>query len=63
MIPPKFVPPGILQLYEVIGDDKVLLEELPASPKNRERINQIRNNLLMVSPTKTLVLSENNAWQ
>lgn len=63
MIPPKFVPPGILQLYEVIGDDKVLLEELPASPKNRERINQIRNNLLMVSPTKTLVLSENNAWK
>jgi hypothetical protein len=63
MIPPRFVPPGILQLYEVVGDEKTLVEELPMSSKNRDRINKIRNDILMVNPTKTLVVSENNAWR
>jgi hypothetical protein len=63
MIPPRFVPPGILQLYEVVGDEKTLVEELPMSSKNRDRINKIRNDILMVNPTKTLVISENNAWR
>jgi hypothetical protein len=63
MFPPRFVPPGILQLYEVVGDEKTLVEELPMSSKNRDRINKIRNDILMVNPTKTLVVSENNAWR
>jgi hypothetical protein len=63
MIPPRFVPPGILQLYEVVGDEKTLIEELPMSSKNRDRINKIRNDILMVNPTKTLIVSENNAWR
>lgn len=62
MIPPRFTPPGILQLYEVIEGEKILLHELPTSSKNRDKINQIRNDLLMVYPTKTIILSENNAW-
>ena len=62
MIPPRFVPPGILQLYEVNGDEKVLIEELPTSSKNRDKINQLRNQLLMLNPTKTYTLTENNAW-
>ena len=62
MIPPRFVPPGVLQLYEVINGEKILVEELPSSSKNRDRINQLRNQLLMVNPTKTLILTENNAW-
>ena len=61
MIPPRFVPPGILQLYEVVGDEKILIQELPTSSKNRHRINQIRNDLLMVNPSKTYMLTENNA--
>jgi hypothetical protein len=61
MIPPRFVPPGVLQLYEINGDEKILLEELPTSSKNRDRINKIRNDILMVSPTKNLIVSENNA--
>ncbi len=61
MIPPRFVPPGILQLYEVVGDEKTLLIELPTSSKNRDRINKMRNDILMVNPTKTLIISENNA--
>lgn len=62
MIPPRFVPPGILQLYEVLGDEKILIQELPTSSKNRDRINKMRNDILMVNPTKTLIISENNAW-
>jgi hypothetical protein len=63
MIPPRFVPPGILQLYEVVGDEKTLVIELPTSSKNRDRINKMRNDILMVSPTKNLVVTENNAFR
>lgn len=62
MIPPRFSPPGVLQLFQVTGEEKILLHELPTSSKNRDRINQIRNEMLMVDPQKVLVLSENNAW-
>jgi len=61
MIPPRSVPPGILQLYEVVGDEKTLVEELPMSSKNRDHINKIRNDILMVNPTKNLFVSENNS--
>jgi hypothetical protein len=62
VIPPRFVPPGTLQLFKVEKDgSKELLEELPTSSKNRDRINRIRNDLLMVDSTLNLVVSENNA--
>ena len=61
MIPPRFVPPGILQLYEVVDGERVLIQELPASSKNRDRINQMRNELLMLYPTNIYISSENNA--
>lgn len=61
MIPPRFTPPGVLQLFEVVDGERVLIQELPTSNKNRHRINQMRNDLLMVNPTNTYVLSENNA--
>ncbi len=61
MIPPRFIPPGTLQLYEVQGTERTLLQELPASSRNRDRINRIRNDMLMLDPTRNLVLSENNA--
>jgi hypothetical protein len=63
MIPPRFTPPGILQLFEVVGEQKLLLIELSTSSKNRDRINRMRNDMLMVDPTKTLVISENNAYR
>jgi hypothetical protein len=62
MIPPRFVPPGVLQLYEIDGDVKTLVQEFPMSSKNRDRINKMRNDILMVNPTKDLRISENNAW-
>ena len=61
VLPPRFVPAGILQLIEVEGDMRTLIEELPTSSKNRDRINRIRNDLLMVDPTRNLVVSENNS--
>ena len=63
MIPPRFTPPGVLQLYEVDGDDKILLEELPTTSRNRDRINKMRNDILMVNPTKNIIISENNAFR
>ena len=60
MIPPRFTPPGILQLYEVVDGERVLIRELPTSSKNRDRINQIRNELLMLYPTNVYITSENN---
>lgn len=61
MIPPRFIPPGVLQLFEVGGGERTLLQELPTSSKNRDKINRIRNDLLMVDPTRNLVVSENNS--
>jgi hypothetical protein len=62
MIPPRFTPPGILQLYQVDKDGtKELLQELPSSSKNRDRINRIRMDMLMIDSTLNLVVSENNA--
>ena len=64
MIPPRFIPPGILQLYRVDKDGvKELLQELPTSSKNRDRINRMRNDMLMVDSTLNLVVSENNAFR
>jgi hypothetical protein len=64
MIPPRFVPPGVLQLFKLDKDGtKELLQELPTSSKNRDRINRIRNDLLMVDSTLQLYVTENNAWK
>ena len=62
MIPPRFIPPGILQLYEIKYGEKILIQELPMSSKNRDRINRMRNDMLMVDSTLNLVVSENNAF-
>lgn len=61
MIPPRFVPPGVLQLIEIKGDEKTLIHELPMSSKNRDRINQMRNEMLMIDPTRNLAVGENNS--
>ena len=61
MIPPRFVPEGILQLIEIDGDEKILLHELSMSSKNRDRINQMRTDMLMVNPKRNLAVGENNS--
>ena len=61
MIPPRFVPEGILQLIEIEGDEKILLHQLPMSSKNRDRINKMRNDMLLIDPTRNLAVGENNS--
>lgn len=61
MIPPRFVPEGILQLIEIQGDEKILLHQLTMSAKNRDRINQMRTDMLMLDPTRNLAVGENNS--
>jgi hypothetical protein len=41
---------------------KRILQELPTSSKNRDRLNRVRNDLLMVNPTLELYVSENGAF-
>lgn len=61
VIPNRQFPSGVLQLIETIDNEKVLLEELPTSSRNRDRMNQMRNQLLMLNPKRTITVSENNA--
>lgn len=61
MIPPRSVPEGILQLIEIDGDEKILLHELPMSSRNRDRINQMRTDMLMINPKRNLAVGENNS--
>lgn len=61
MIPPRFVPEGVLQLIEIDGDEKTLIQELPMSSKNRDRINQMRTDMLMLNPKRNLAIGENNS--
>lgn len=61
MIPPRKFPPGVLQLIEQVEDQKILVEEFPTSSKNRDKINQLRNQLLMLNSKRNLFVSENNS--
>ena len=61
MNPPRRFPEGVLQLYRVEDDKKYLVQELRTSSKNRERIQQIRNDMLMLDSTLKLEVSENNS--
>jgi hypothetical protein len=61
MIPNRQFPTGVLQLLETVGEDKILIEEFTTSSKNRDRINQLKNQLLMLNPKRNLQVSENNA--
>ena len=38
-----------------------VIQELPMSSRNRDRINQMRNDMLMLDPTLDLYTQENNA--
>lgn len=63
MIPPRLFPPGILKLVEMQeGKPFKVLAELPTTNRNRARLQQMRNDLLMTNPKLDLRLSENNAF-
>lgn len=62
MIPRVSFPPGIIKLIEYKGKEQVrVVAELPTSTKNRFKIQQMRNDMLMVDPKLDLQIRENNA--
>lgn len=62
MIPPRNFPKGVLKLVEYNGNTPIrVLSELPSSSKNRLRMQQMRNDLLMANPKLDLHIRENNA--
>lgn len=62
MIPPRSFPPGTLKLVEYKdGEQPKVHAELPTSTRNRMRIQQMRNDLLMVDSKMDLQIRENNA--
>jgi len=59
MIPPRHFPPGNLYLIEVMPDkSQRIVQQLPTSSRNRDRLNQARQDLLMVHPTRDLYVSD-----
>ena len=61
MNPPRSFPEGVLQLYKIKDGNKYLLQELRTSSRNRERIQQMRNDMLLLDSTLKLEISENNS--
>lgn len=62
MIPPRSFPPGILKLVEFEGNKQVrIVAEYPTTQKNRSKLQQMRNDMLMVDPKLNLQICENNA--
>lgn len=62
MIPPRSFPPGILKLVEYEGKNPVrTIAELNSTTRNRLKIQQMRNDMLMVNPKLNLQIRENNA--
>lgn len=62
MIPPRNFPPGTLKLIEMTGSEVTKVHaELPSTTRNRTRIQQMRNDLLMTNSRLDLQIRENNA--
>lgn len=62
MIPPRNFPPGVLKLVEMEDRDIVKVHaEFPSTSRYREKIQNLRNDMLMVNPKLDLQIRENNA--
>lgn len=62
MIPPRNFPPGVVKLIEFEGNTPIrTVAELETTVRNRLRIQQMRNDMLMVNPKLNLQIRENNA--
>lgn len=62
MIPPRNFPVNYLTLVE-LEDNKIVKthERVVSTNRNRDRLQKLRNDLLMVNPKLELQLRENNA--
>ena len=58
---PTVSQPNLVRLIEYVGKDAVILDTQPSTPKGRDRINRLRNDLLMVDPTRLLDIIEHGS--
>jgi hypothetical protein len=62
MIPSRNFPPGVLKLVEIEGDKIVKTHaEWPSASRYRSKLQNMRNDLLMINPKLDLRIIENNA--
>lgn len=62
MIPPRNFPEGNLKLIEYEGDEVIRIHaEYPSTNRYRDKVQNLRNDLLMVNPKLDLRIVENNA--
>jgi hypothetical protein len=62
MIPPRNFPPGTLKLVEIDGNHIVKTHaEWPSTSRYRSKLQNMRNDLLMMNPKLDLQIIENNA--
>jgi hypothetical protein len=55
---PTVSQPNQVRLIEYVGKEAVVIDTQPSTPKGRDRINRLRNDLLMVDPTRLLDIIE-----
>ena len=58
---PTVSQPNLVKLIEYVGKDAVIIDTQPSTPKGRDRINRLRNDLLMVDPTRLLDIIEHGS--
>ena len=58
---PKRIQPSLVKLIEYVGKEAVVISTQSATPKGRDRINRLRNDLLMVDSTRLLDIIEHGS--
>jgi hypothetical protein len=53
--------PNEIRLIEYVGRDAVIIATQKATPKGRDKLNRMRNDLLMVDSTRLLDIIEHGA--
>ena len=53
--------PNEIRLVEYVGGETVILSTQPATPKGRDRIQRMRNDLLMVDSTRLIDIHEHGS--
>jgi hypothetical protein len=62
MISPRNFPPGVLKLVEIEDNQVVKTHaEWPSTSRYRSKLQNMRNDLLMINPKLDLQIIENNA--
>jgi len=58
---PMRIQPSQVKLIEYVGKEAIVISTQSATPKGRDRINRMRNDLLMVDSTRLLDIIEHGS--